>query len=218
MRVRFLAAVVTISVLTLMAASSAQARNVHYSGAAPGSVSCSLTVTVAFKPAMTNSVASTKVTAKGTFSQCTPSDSAVTVSGKLTSAGQGGDVTAFTQSPLNCSSSPSSGSNFTISWKGTFNGSVGDQTFSGRAKYFGTTVEPAQSTPGETESSNGSGDAGITLPADAVTAGSFQANTPTPPTASGSLYTQYSAAQISSMCTAGGVKSLTFTGSVSLGT
>lgn len=221
MRLRLVVTLATAGTAALLVvAPAAQAgprvRTPHFAGFAPGTVSCTATVTVRFSPAMTNARVPNNVKALGTFKSCTASTSGVVVTGVLGKLAKGYVSTAFTQSPLNCSGSPSAGSDFTITWRGTFSGMVGSLTFSGRALFDPSNIEPATDTPGETETTNGAGDAGITLPAQAVTGGSFQ-NQIDHPSASGAMYSQYTPAQLASMCAGSGIKMLKFVGTVDLG-
>ncbi len=109
-----------------------------YAGAAPGSVSCSLSAKVSFSPALTDSGGGTRPsTVKGTLSRCRTAETGVTVT--ITK----GTVTgSFASSPLSCVTKSTTGApvSLTIKWKGSVNGTVGSTTYAGSAKFTSSTV------------------------------------------------------------------------------
>ena len=129
----------TLSLIMVVPSASGATRAVplrasHYQGAAPGSVSCSINATLKFSPKLTLSGGGTSPsTMNGKVSGCSTSYAGVTV---ITAKFSG----SFPTSPLDCSSlstAATSSADFTISWKGSFNGSLpveGDYapTYAGR--------------------------------------------------------------------------------------
>jgi hypothetical protein len=220
MRLRLVVAVAAIGAMTLVAVVPAQAarrQHIPLSGNAPGSVGCSVRVWVTFSPRMSDAAAPKAMKARGTFFDCTASYPGVAIQGRLGNVRKGGQVEAFTESPVNCPGTPSAGAAFSITWKGTFNGTYLGSSLSGRANFSLTTVGPPTGGAGETEVTNGAGDVGFSLPAQADVAGSFQ-NPLATPSAEGQLYTSYTQAQMNTMCAAKkGIHKLEFQGSVNLG-
>lgn len=212
-----MAAVGAMSAVAVVPAQAAHRQHIPLAGSAPGSVSCSVKVWVTYSPRMSDTAAPKTMKARGTFSNCSATYPGVAVQGRLGNVHKGGQVEAFTESPVNCAGTPSTGTAFSITWKGTFNGTYQGGAFSGRANFSGSTVGPPTGGTGETEVTNGAGDVGFNLPAQAGVAGSFQ-NPLVTPSAEGQLYTSYTRAQMNTMCASKkGIHKLEFQGSVNLG-
>jgi YVTN family beta-propeller protein len=131
---------VTVIGVTMITASpvAAKSKPPKFSGAAPGSVTCTWSAKVAFSPPLTNSGGGTnpsQVTA-GKLSRCVASDSAVTIS-------KGTFTGSFASSPMECAeivAATGAAATLTLSWKGDFNGSVGATTYAGKARFLPSTA------------------------------------------------------------------------------
>ncbi len=138
-------AILSVFVVVLAMASPAGARTPKppkFSGAAPGSVSCSVSAKVSFSPRLTDTGGGTGASAvRAKLSGCHPSNSAVTIkSAKVTGS--------FSSSPLSCVTlgSTSASPKLTVVWKGNLTGSAGGTTYSGKAKFTSTSVSGATAT------------------------------------------------------------------------
>ena len=142
-------------------ASGRTVRAPKYVGAAPGSVTCSLSVKTSFSPPLTKSGGGTSPSAgKGTLSGCTPSNSALSITeGKVTGT--------FASSPLSCTTMSTTGAaaSFDIAWKGSVNGVVGGTTYAGKATFAPTTVNGGSATG----SFSGAVTTSVTIPSDLAT-------------------------------------------------
>ncbi len=131
------AAIVLVSTaLIIPMAQPAAARVPKYAGAAPGSVSCSLSAKVPFSPALTDAGGGTNPsTVKGWLSGCTSSNSEVTITaGKVTGS--------FASSPLSCVTKTTTGAaaSLSVAWKGSVNGFLDGTTYAGKASFTPSTV------------------------------------------------------------------------------
>lgn len=107
-----------------------------YAGAAPGSVTCSLSAKVSFLPPLTKSSGGTSSSAvKGTLTGCTSSNSTVTIT-------RGKVIGSFASSPLSCATMSTNGASASlhIAWKGSVNGVVGGTIYAGKATFAATTI------------------------------------------------------------------------------
>jgi YVTN family beta-propeller protein len=122
--------------LIIPMAQPAAARVPKYAGAAPGSVSCSLSAKVPFSPALTDAGGGTNPsTVKGWLSGCTSSNSEVTITaGKVTGS--------FASSPLSCVTKTTTGAaaSLSVAWKGSVNGFLDGTTYAGKASFTPSTV------------------------------------------------------------------------------
>jgi hypothetical protein len=189
-----------------------------FSGPAPGQVTCSITAKVSFSPPLTDTGGGTATTVKGGLTDCTATTPGLSItSGKLTGAfpGPGTGCAA-----LGAGDVPGT---IEIGWKGQYN--PPDDSFAGKASFTDSTV----TVTGAEEVTDGMGDVGFVVPGagDAAgTSGSFAAAGPNG--ASATLSSGQSASQLSTLCSptprankppkpAKGIKSLTLTGSVTVG-
>jgi hypothetical protein len=213
-RVVIVAVVGALSAVFAAAAPSAFAA-AHFEGAAPGSVTCQLSVTVKYAPPMTNANAgSVGMTSKAKLRFCHATDPRVHVS-----------PTKFSNTPalttgnvLNCGSSGSTSAvtALSISWKGSFTGPINGQVYKGRATYYPSTISESGE---QLAPPSGTGLAGISMPTDESTTkvlggGSFAANSDG---MTATLYSSYTASQISSMCAKGGIKKMSLSGTITVG-
>lgn len=133
---------------------AARTRAPKFSGAAPGSVTCSVSAKVSFSPPLTNKgggTSSSAISAK--LSSCSPSNHAITIkSAKATGS--------FVTSPYSCVTMASTGAAATlsISWKANLNGTVSGTTYAGKATF------PQTRMSGITDTGSFAGDASLSLP------------------------------------------------------
>jgi outer membrane protein assembly factor BamB len=161
--------------------------------AAPGGVSCALSATVSFSPPLTLTGGGTSPSAvTGTLSGCTTTSPAVTITGGTVSG-------SFAASPLNCATLTATGasSSLSLSWTGS-------------GSFTPTTITSTS----EKVVANGNHDKGLALPGTGTTStatGSFAGN------AKATAYSPDTATKLTSLCSAaGGVASLTLTGTISI--
>jgi hypothetical protein len=186
----------------------------HFEGAAPGSVTCQVFVTVKFSPAMTSAnVGSVGKTMVAKLKNCGASASGVTIK---TSKFSG--AAAFTNSVLNCGSAPTSSAttSLSVTWKGKFQGMVNGLAYSGKATFFPSTVSEAGE---QLVTQLGTNHEGISLPMD--TASTFVLGGSSFAAATngmwGTLYGTYTAAQMSTMCAGSGIKKMLLAGTMTVG-
>jgi hypothetical protein len=189
-----------------------------FSGPAPGQVTCSLTAKVSFSPPLTDAGGGTATTVKGGLTNCTATMPGLSItSGRLTGAfpGPGTGCAA-----LGAGDTPAT---IAIGWKGQYN--PPDNSVAGKASLTDSTV----TVTGEQEVTDGMGDVGFVVPGTgnaASTSGSFAAVGPNG--ASVTVSSGQTASQLSTLCSptprtnkppkpAKGIKSLTLTGSVTIG-
>lgn len=130
--------------LSLVPASpvAAKTKSPKFSGAAPGSVTCSVSASVSFSPPLSTTGGGTsKSVIKAKLTGCRASNPAVTI----TSAKAQG---SFATSPYNCVTKSPTGSKPTLSvtWKGDVNGVVGGITYAGKAKFTTTVLSGSSAT------------------------------------------------------------------------
>ncbi len=191
----------------------------HFEGAASGSVTCAITVTVKFSTAMTTANAgSVGKTAVAKLNHCMASASGVTItSAKFTNA-TGPGAAAFTNSVLNCGSPTMSSATTSLSvpWKGKFQGVVNGIAYRGKATYFPSIISESGE---QLVTQLGTNDEGIQLPtnsaATSVLFGTSFADASNG--MGGTLYGTYTAGQIASMCAGNGIKKMVLTGDVTVG-
>lgn len=189
-----------------------------FSGPAPGEVTCSITAKVSFSPPLTSSGGGTTTTVKGRLSNCTATTPGLSVaSGKLSGSPPGPGTGC---AELAAGNIPGT---IAVGWKGQYN--APDDSYAGKASFADSMV----SSTGEQEVSNGAGDVGFVVPGTgnaASTSGSFAAAGPNG--ASATLFSDQTASQLSTLCSptartnkppkpAKGIKSLTLTGSITVG-
>jgi hypothetical protein len=197
------------------AAAGRKPKPTRFSGAATGSVHCAITVTVRFAPKMNNHHTTAK-SFKVRLSECVAhsSNSAVRITAGIIKDKNLIHGSLFTGSVLNCNHPAMPSSEINISWKGTYNGSVGSTHFVGKASFFPSDVTIS----GEREVTNASDDVGIALPGTGNSARvdlSFAA--PAPNAASATLYVPYTASQMSTLCAGRGFNKLVYTGTITVG-
>jgi hypothetical protein len=189
-----------------------------FSGPAPGQTTCSITAKVSFSPPLTNSGGGTATTVKGHLSNCTATTPGLSItSGKLNASSPGPGTGC---AELAAGDIPSA---IVLGWKGLYN--PPDSSYAGKASFADSTV----GTSGGQEVTDGAGDVGFEVPGTgnaATTSGSFAA--PAPNGASAILSSDQTASQLSARCSptprknlppipAKGIKSLTLTGSITVG-
>ncbi len=186
----------------------------HFEGAAPGSVTCKVSVTVKFSPAMTTANAGSVLkSATAKLTKCMANTSGVTITPvKFTGA------SAFTNSVLNCGSSgvSSATTSLSIPWKGKFVGIVDRMSYKGKATYFPSIISE---TGEQLVTQLGTNLEGISLPTDPASTfvldgGSFAAGTNG---VGGTLYGTYTASQLSTLCAGSGVKKMVLSGVMTVG-
>jgi alpha-tubulin suppressor-like RCC1 family protein len=117
--------------------SVAGAKVLRYVGDAPGSVTCSVVVTTAFSPPLTDSGGGTNPTkVTGKLDDCTASNGSVTItSGKITGS-------FAPKSAQNCANltSLTTPATFTVKWKGSVDGAIGATTYDSKASFTPSTI------------------------------------------------------------------------------
>jgi virginiamycin B lyase len=199
------AAIVIVGAVVMPA--SARTRAPKFIGAVPGGVSCSVSAKVSFSPPLKTSGGGTNPSkVKGTLSNCTTSNGAVTIAkGKIKGS--------FASSPLSCTTLFSTGVSATlnIKWKGRVNGQVGSTIYAGNAKFTPSTL----SSNSEELVTNAGGNEGFLVP------GSDKSSTGTGSFAGASTAnagTVDTSSALSGLCRAPkGVKKLTLTGTITVG-
>ena len=181
---------------------SASAKPNSFTGAAPGSVRCTLSVAVSFSPRLIKSGGGTNPSlVTGHVSSCATSNSAVTI--------KGGVVTgSFSQGPFSCTplASVSAPATLDIAWKGTVKGSVSGTTYTGKASFSPSTVSYGGGAPGLN---------GFSMPGNLKTSdvtGSFAGLS----TATATVLTDLP--KLHSICRHRGIRSLTMSGTITVGT
>src|SRR5215469_2993935 len=118
----------------------AWAGGANYVGAAPPSVSCSVTVGLHFIPAITRANPTPRMTkVNGIVSPCVATTHGIGFTGKAHITPNMGNP--FNPNPGFCGGGGSGGA-FSIGWKGTFNGSIGAQQYTGTAHFVPSVVGP----------------------------------------------------------------------------
>ncbi len=182
---------------------SAQAAAQSFSGAAPGGVTCAVSVKVSFFPPLHLATGGTKPSAvAGTLSGCTTTNPALAITGGKVSG-------AFASSPLRCGKLSATGTSLSlsVSWAGSVDGVVGGVAYAGPAHFAASRVRSTK----EKVVSNSSGDKGLAVPGagSAVTKGSFAGRF------SAVAYSLDTGKKLIKLCKAAkGLRSLTLTGTV----
>src|SRR5579863_1774985 len=150
-------------VLILVVPTSSAWAGSHFTGSAPGSATCLFSITVAFSPPLTNSGGGTNTHATGKAGLCTASGSAYSpdISFKRTQKVQmnsGNTATPFLTSPGLCGGSTHPGGNFSVRWKGNFNGVYLGAPLSGTASF-----NPSDISTGGAQIDTSSGKVGLDL-------------------------------------------------------
>ncbi len=204
-RCRVLGGIVVASLAGALAASVPAGASAppRFSGAAPGGVTCAVSVKVSFSPALTRTGGGTnRSVVTGTLSGCTTTNSALTLaSGKITGS--------FASSPLNCATLSATGasSSLSVTWDGSVNGVVGGVTYAGPANFRPTAVTSI----GEKVVANGSGDKGLALPG----AGSSTASGSVAGRVTAAAYSADTGSALTKLCQgARGLASLTLNGTL----
>ncbi len=189
-----------------------------FSGPAPGQVTCSLTAKISFSPPLTSTGGGTATTVKGELSNCTTTTPGLSITGgKLTGTSPGAGTGC---AELAAGNIPGTAA---VAWKGQYD--PADYSYAGKASLANSVV----TTTGDQEETNGVDDVGFVVPGTgntSSTSGSFAAGGPDG--ASGTLFSDQTASQLSTLCSptprknkppkpAKGIKSLTLTGPVTLG-
>ena len=105
-------------------------------GAAPGSVTCSLSAKVSLSPPLTNTGGGTNPsTISAKLSGCTPSEGAITITNAKATG-------SYAASPYSCVTMAFTGVPVTlsISWKAKLNGTVSGTTYAGKATFLQTSL------------------------------------------------------------------------------
>ena len=186
----------------------------HFEGAAPGSVTCQVAVTVKFSSGMTTaSAGSVGKTMVAKLKHCVASNGAVIITNAKFTGAQ-----AFTNSVLNCGSPSvsSATTSLTIPWKGKYQGVLDGIVYHGKATYFPSTISEAGE---QLVTQLGTNDEGISLPMNTAATfvlggSSFAAGTNG---MWGTLYGTYTASQISTLCAGSGIKKMLLTGTMTVG-
>ena len=192
-----------------VAASPASARGGHFTGNAPGSVTCSMAVRVKFLPRHDEFPGSRKRSPESSMG----AQPAIRLSPSRRACSRG--TGAFGQSALNCGNPVIGPTSFSVTWKGKFNGPVGGGlTFTGKATYLPSVI----SLSSESMVTNVAGDAGLALPGAGNTSTVDQSfSAPGPTGSSGVLYTAETPAALATMCSSSGIHILSMTGTVTIG-
>lgn len=209
--VRITLGAIVISTTALVAATPAGAKSGSgFTGAAPGQITCSFSGKIDFSPPLTATGGGTNPsTVTGKESGCTSTVSAVSIS-KGTVSG------SFTSSPITCTgpaSTPASAT-LTTAWKGDVNGTIGGNTYSGKADFTdsSSTFSGADLTDGDHYSNSLPYYYGLSFPGSGATSavtGSFAASSP-----EGALAVLNSHSDSIDCSSKSGLKSLSLTGTV----
>ncbi len=203
--------VIVISTTALVAATPAGAKTGSgFSGAAPGQVTCSFKGKIDFSPPLTPTGGGTNPsTVNGKESGCTSTVGAVAISTGTVSG-------SFTSSPIACTgpASTSASATLTTAWKGDVNGTIGANTYSGKADFTdsSSTFSGANLTDGDHYSNSIPVYYGLSFPGSGDTSavtGSFAASSP-----AGALAVLNTHSGSINCSSKSGLKSLSFTGTV----
>jgi alpha-tubulin suppressor-like RCC1 family protein len=142
--VRLAAVTVSLSVVMagLVLVSPAAAPPLHFSGAAPGSVTCRMTAKVLFSPRLTRTGGGTSPSSfAGNLTGCAADIGAVTITRAKIKG-------YFATSPISCVTQSATGASdpFTITWRGSVTGDVGGVAYAGGATFTPTTVNAGVAT------------------------------------------------------------------------
>jgi virginiamycin B lyase len=193
-----------------IAASAHDATLSRYTGPAPGSVSCQFEAKVSFsRPLTASGGGGNPSKVKGRLESCISSDSAVIIrSGRITGSFASGFGTG-------CIWDGNQAGTFSISWRGSVDGSVGATAYQGRASFTPSVV----SYGGEQLLTDSSGDDGFALPGstNSTTAtGSFPGSSMDDRMAT--AYSSLTPSAIAAACRERhGFRSLTLTGAITIG-
>lgn len=196
----------------------------EYVGPAVGEVVCTNTsITVAFHGSLTNHGGGAESrTVTGTAKDCTvmhpPTATVETISEGVITVPVGGLANKlFTYTPLNCGNPVSVGGTFLITWTGDYTSE--NHTDSGAAHFATSLVGvPAYTRLDGLKEVTKNGDEGVAFPALGTSVGgSFADSASGHDHASATLYTDKTAATLSSECSGSGMTSLTFTGTLTVG-
>ncbi len=209
---------IVVSAMLGVAAPAAFAAQ-HFEGAAPGSVTCMVSVVVKFSPAMTTANArSVRKSASGKLNHCVASTSGVTITTSKFTSATGSGAAAFTNSVLNCGSPAisSATTSLSIPWRGKFQGAVDGLAYNGKATYFPSIISE---TGEQLVTQLGTNHEGIQLPTDSgatfvLFGGTFAAANDG---MGGTLYGTYTASQMATMCASTGVKKMVLSGTMTVG-
>ena len=120
-----------LGLLVTTSPASATAKPPKFSGALPGIVTCNVSAKLKFSPPLTPAGGGTNASKiKGTLSGCAPSNSVIDIkSAKIKGS--------FASSPISCTTLSDTGSapTFTVTWKGTVNGTLDGATYGGNGHF-----------------------------------------------------------------------------------
>ncbi len=146
-------AAIVVSGLSVVPVAAKAAKPKSFSGAAPGSVTCTMSAKVLFSPPLTESGGGTSASSvDGVLVDCHATDSTVAITqAKVTGL--------FASSPLDCATLSATGvpATLILTWKGTVNGAVGASPYAGRATFAPSTIS------GTTITGSFAGDAAIDI-------------------------------------------------------
>lgn len=155
------ATVLLVAGMLLTTAEAATAQPVqHYSGAAPGDITCGLSLNLKFSPPLSQAGGGTTYSLiRGTIvaRTCTPTNSDVTI----TRAKVYG---SFNGIPLSCAGGVLTANDveasLTVKWTGQYNGTLNGQTWTGAATYDASVINYS----GESLETNSAGRVGFSFP------------------------------------------------------
>lgn len=191
--------------------SAATSKSPNYVGPAPGSVACEFQAKVSFSPPLTTSAGSKRPSKiKGDRLLCIASDSAVEIkSGTIT----GSFATGF---GTGCTWNGNQSATLTIDWNARVDGDIGGSTYGGKAKLTPSVVTYSRE---QLVTSSGGDDEGFAFPGNASSSsvtGSFASTSADDRSAT--AYSTLTPAALTAACSEpGGLKSLTLTGTMTLG-
>ena len=202
-------AVLVVSLVTVGVGEVPAWAAAHFTGNAPGAVTCTVTATVKYSPPLTNTGGGTTRTVTGRLRKCTATTTGVFVSLAKFRAGA-----AFTNSVLDCNSpsSTSVSTELSLKWFGRFSGSISGLKYNGKASYLPSITYGS----GEQLVTN-SGHQGFTLPTNGPSSGVNGSFRSAAGGLSATVYSTYSATQLATMCSGSGIKKLPLTGTMTIG-
>jgi hypothetical protein len=200
------AALLVIGSVAVLSSQASATNPPKFQGSAPGQVTCTFAGKMSFSPPLTNSGGGTNPSiVTGKESDCSTSNGAVSIT-KATVSG------SFASSPIVCAgpASTSASATLTTKWKGAVNGTIGETSYAGTAKFTDSTASfsGADLTDGDNFQQ------GLAFPGNGTTStvnGSFPAVAP-----NGALsVVNITSGAISSGCSKGsGLKSIKLSGTI----
>ena len=202
-----LSPILVVGILALSATPAAaghRPKPQKFQGAAPGLVTCGISVKVKYSPAMTDhggTATHTSVRVSG----CHATDSRVFI--RSAKVQKTSSTVAFSASQLNCQPVNTLPPAVAIQWNGTYTSTQGSINLRGKATYAPSSIAVSS----EQVITKGNGDTGIGYTATVAPHQSFSG------AASMSLYTTMSASKFASTCSGRGFHALKLSGTISVG-